>query len=191
MIIVEGGDNCGKSTLVKQLIELDPSLRILHRDRYKPNAYETIATTHIRALIPPDYDCVRHGHSLADRFYASEIIYGELFRGGSRFSDYDAMTIRLLLHAYRAMVVWCNPPTDVVEATWSEREQLYRDCMRIHRAYRDRIRKLFVGFTVLEYDWTVHNAADIRGLIVNIHKSRSNSASIALGQLSYILGGTL
>ena len=190
MIIVEGGDNVGKSTLVKQLIELDPSLRILHRDRYKPDAGETIGTTHIRALLPPDGDCVRHGRSLADRFYASEIIYGELFRGGSRFTEAESMMIRLLMFSYRAIVVWCNPPADVVESTWTERDQLYNDCMRIHEAYQKRFRKIFAGFTVLEYDWTGDGAEHTRQTITKIHLARSEYTR-HLDDLSYALTGAL
>jgi len=185
MIIVEGGDNVGKSRLIEQLIHLDPRLRLIHRDRYKPDAGETIGTTHIRALLPPDGDWVRHGHSLADRFFASEEIYGELFRGGSRFTSTERLTIKLLLANYTAIVVWCNPPAAAVDATWKQRDQLYRDGMCIWQAYRDRLRRIFDGFAVIRYDWTAPSAAADRECIIRMHDC---TPTLQLDRLSRIIG---
>lgn len=171
MIIVEGADNVGKSTLVQQLIELDPSLHVMHRPRYRPGQGETIADSYLRALSPPADDYAMLAHSIADRFLASECIYGQLFRGGCRITRDQHMLIRGLLIQFNAMIVWCNPPDDAIKATWREREQLYSEAesLGIAHAYRALLPEVFRGFPVIRYDWTTEHADAMRGAIVHAH----------------------
>lgn len=171
MIIVEGADNVGKSTLIKQLIELDPQLRVLHRDRFNPQKEETIATSYLRALLPKDGDRVAHSYGLADRFLASECIYGDLFRKGCRMNAAEHRAIRNMLNAYQAMVIFCDPPDDVIMSTWTKREQLYDNPLQIAHAYRDRMHMIFPKTSVFRYDWTADGASDQRAAFVHLHRN--------------------
>lgn len=172
MIIVEGADNVGKSTLVKQLLEADPTLRFLDRPRFRPGQGETIGDSYLRALLPPAGDYTAQAHSIADRFLASECIYGELFRGGCRMTADQHMILRGLLMQYNAIVVWCNPPDDAIRKTWREREQMYDELssLRIAYAYRERIHDIFQGFPIVPYDWTKQSAGVLRQTIIMAHK---------------------
>jgi hypothetical protein len=172
MIIVEGADNVGKSTLVTQLLGLDPTLRFLDRPRFRPGQGETIADSYRRALFPldgRDYDA--QAHSIADRFLASECIYGELFRGGCRITPEQHIILRGILIQYSATVVWCDPPDDAIKATWHTREQLYSEAqsLAIAEAYRARIHDVFHGFPIVHYDWTQSHAETQRKAIIRAH----------------------
>lgn len=180
MIIVEGADNTGKSTLVRQLLEMDSHLHVLHRERFKKGAQETIGTSYIRALIPRDGDRLNHGYAVADRLLASECIYGELFRGGCRMTPAEHMAVRNLLTSYGALVVHCDPPDAEVERTWDAREQMWDGALRLTDAYRERIREIFPCNVVVRYDWTSLDAAGIRWGIINNHINRQNALTRAL-----------
>lgn len=177
MIIIEGADSVGKTTLVPQLLEADPSLRLLRRERFKPERGEGIYDSYLGALLPADGDRLRHAHSLADRFLASECIYGELFRGGCRMSEGQHFALRNVLRSYGATVIHCDPPERAVRESWVGREQLYNeeDPMTIVRAYRERLRTIFAGFHVLRYDWTSPRAAQLRRQIVVAERERQRA----------------
>lgn len=173
MIIVEGADNCGKSTLVKQLIELDPTLRILHRDRYNPNKPgDSIGLSYLSALIPPDDDDrVAHGNSIADRLMASECIYGDLYRQGCRMTPREHLLVKSVLQSYGAFVIWCDTDDHTILQTWNKREQLYdRNPLEIVQAYRDRIRNVFRPLQVHRYDWKAPNASHMRDVFIRWHR---------------------
>lgn len=182
MIIVEGGDNVGKSTLIRQLLELDPGLRLLHRDRFNPKTEETIATSYLKALLPTDGDRYRHAHGVIDRFLASECIYGDLFRDGCRMSEGEHFTIRNILTSYDAMVVHCDPGDDAIKASWTDREQLYDRPIKIAQAYRSRLPKIFEGLEKQVYNWTIgkHYAEEHRRALIALHHLRLRQDASAL-----------
>jgi len=197
MIIVEGGDNVGKSTLVRQLIELDPKLRLLKRDRYKPGHGETIATSYVEALIPSDGDLLVHSHALADRLIASECIYGQLFRGGCRMSKAEHFILRMILLAYKTIVVLCDPGDEVIQRTWEEREQTHdgknpiplEDGFKIIETYREEVPKIFSGLRIIRYNWTSPNAEQERLRIISEHLVEQEMNQRVLSKLSTFPGG--
>jgi hypothetical protein len=178
MIIVEGGDNVGKTTLIQQLLEMDPSLRVLHRDRFKPQAGETIGRSYLKALTPSGDDRVATANSIADRFMASEVIYGDLFRNGNRLTLQDEWTLRLLLQSYGTLIVHCDPGDAVIKKDWASRPQLYpHDPLLIARTYRADLPSIFRGFTQMQYDWTHKNADQARLGIIAVHQQMMKAAS--------------
>lgn len=156
MIIVEGPDNVGKSTLIKALLEWDPKLRLVQRERFKPGMEGTIGKTYIDMLTPtPGISLTEHSHSIADRGFFSECLYGPLFRGGCRMTQAEHFQIYALLHRLNAVIVWCDAPDDVIMETWQKREQLYdRDPVAIANAYREHMPRLAYELTLFRYDWT-------------------------------------
>lgn len=170
MIILEGPDNAGKSTLLQQMLAEEPGLRLLHRDRYKPG--ESIALSYFRALLPADGDRARHGFSVADRLIASECIYGSLFRNGCRLTLAEHHALEQLLVSYSARVVHCDVSHATLRKTWGEREQLYQcDPAVISDAYRERLRDVFPALAVHRYNWQAFNSEDQRSLILADHTS--------------------
>ena len=173
MIIVEGSDNSGKTTLVKQLIASDPSLQLLHRERFKPQAGGTIFTSYLQMLLPTgEATAYAMANSVGDRCLASECIYGSLFREGCRLSFAEHVMIQAVLKRMNAIVVFCDPPDATILASWSNRPQLYDDPLVIARAYRKRVRAIFSGLTVYDYDWTSARAANQREMLLREHARR-------------------
>lgn len=172
MIIVEGADNTGKSTAIKTLLELDPELRLLHRDRFNPNRGETIGTSYLQVLDPADIgvDRVKHGHSVADRFFASECIYGHLFRGGCGMSPAEHLMIRAMLVSYDARVLWCDVSDDTLLASWEKREQLYDDPLVIAAEYRVQMPKIFEGFFQIRFDHSYQVQPSLQHLTTHLHR---------------------
>lgn len=183
MIIVEGPDNSGKSTLIKQLLELDPGLRILKRKKFDRHKDQTIGTSYLEELIPKDGDRVSHGYAIADRFFASECIYGTLFRNGCRMTASEHRAVRNLLVSYGTVLVYCRPPRESIEKTWNERPQLYdRDPLRIYNEYEERLYDIFKGAdqASFNYDWTHRSAYDMRSNIISTHQNIFNDQKEAL-----------
>lgn len=168
MLIIEGPDNAGKTTLVRQLIELDPGLRLLRRERYKPEHGGSIFTSYRELLLPEDPDAT-WAHSIVDRFMASECVYGNLFRGGCRMSIVEHITLKGLLALWAPIVVWCDPPNETIRESWQQRDQLYDDPIKIADEYRKRIRRIFQPLAVIRYDWTDDYADRARASIIRAH----------------------
>jgi hypothetical protein len=177
MLIVEGADNSGKTTLITQLIEADPTLRLLKRNKFVNDRGENIATSYIKCLLPSDGDFLGHARGIADRLMASECIYGDLFRNGCRMSEAEHIVIMDMLKSYNAMVVFCDPPDWAIESTWRDRGQMYNDSRSIVRAYRRRIMQIFQPLPVFRYDWTekasIRDAAWQRMEILRINHART------------------
>lgn len=171
MIIVEGPDNAGKTTLIKSLIEADPSLRVLHRAKFNPKNGESIGHSYLKALVPPADDEAAHANCIADRFYASECIYGDLFRGGCRMSTEEHVLIRRTLKKIGTIVVFCDPGDAAINGSWDERDQLYKNNSLLAEAYRSRLRAIFEGFAVYHYNYNWMNASDFSANVVDIHKA--------------------
>jgi hypothetical protein len=154
MIVVEGADNVGKSTLIQQLLEADSRLHVLKRERFQPKRGETIGQSYLNMLVGHEGEpSVTFG--VADRLLASECVYGKLFRGGCRMSDREHYLIKAMLLSHGAIVVHCDVSDDEVRRTWHEREQLYdKDPLVIVRAYRRNIARIFHPIPVVRYDWT-------------------------------------
>jgi hypothetical protein len=165
MLIVEGPDNVGKSTLIKQLIELDPSLRVLKRERFKPNRGGSIGLSYLQALCPSDGDYATHANSIADRFFASECIYGQLYRGGCRMTVAEHSLIKHALLALGTLVVFCDPGDDAILGNWPDREQLYSDPLGLSKAYRLELPSVFANFRVAKYNWVTATDDDRRRLV--------------------------
>lgn len=114
MIIIEGPDLAGKTTLCKELVKRIPGSIYQHLSR-----------------LPEDFD-VYHGHVglmpmghprvIQDRLYMSEVAYGNVCRGSTKI---DTETYRLLdAHArlVGAVHVLLLPDSATIKERWRENE---------------------------------------------------------------------
>lgn len=189
MIIVEGADNVGKSTLVKQLLEEDDRLHLLKRERFRVDRGETIGWSYFNMLVPPDGNYMRHAFGVADRLLASECIYGRLFRNGCRMTGREHEMIRSLLRGYGTIVVHCDAPDAVISRSWLDREQLYAiDPIPIAEAYRERLQTIFNPIDVIRYDWTAEDADATRNHIINRHRIQLYQAELEFDTITHARG---
>lgn len=171
MIIVEGADNAGKSTFIEQMLALDPDLSLLKRKRFNKHNGETIGSSYLEALIPPTGgDRRSHTRTIADRFLASECIYGALYRGGCRMSEREHFLIKSTLISYGAIVVHCDPGDEAILKTWKDRPQMYdKEPLALAHAYRKRLSRIFHPIPVIVYDWTQPDAERARQVLSKLH----------------------
>lgn len=117
LIIVEGADGVGKSTLVAQLADelarrLDRQhntrVRTIHRGTPRAHPLEEYEARLV------DYRPGRDEHIICDRWHIGELVYPRFL---GRPSQYDAACHRhvdLLLQSRGALVVYLEPPADIV-----------------------------------------------------------------------------
>jgi hypothetical protein len=114
MIIVEGCDNTGKSTLIKEIgAEFHPYLHTV-----KSPGYPGILTWVKEEFRNPGRFC-----TVYDRFYFSEFVYGPTLRHEMGFNHSDQSWIEWQLRRSNAMLVLCVRPLDKIVESINEREQ--------------------------------------------------------------------
>lgn len=162
MIIVEGLDNTGKTTLINHLAERFMLTRVkspgpaplLHHLQWITEALTN--------------ECVR---TIYDRFSViSECIYGQVLRNGSIFKNLSEDLLQLTLQK-QPLIIYCRPPPAVI-FNWGDRPQMARvkdhaaDLLQSYDLETWRIRRLNGDRNVLRYDYTQPGA--LNELIVSV-----------------------
>lgn len=140
MIIIEGPDGAGKTTLVNRLAEsLD--LKVGKRGTAdRDRLYEVTVQDTFRALqgavqgYPP---------ILWDRLYYSELVYHPYTTGTCAFSARQQVYIEHMIDAMNVPVVLCMPPEKVVI------ENVLRDDRHEMKNVKDNIKAIYHGYEVL------------------------------------------
>lgn len=156
MIVVEGCDGTGKSTLVNQLVS-QLGIQVGQRgtaDRDK--LYEVTRQDTYNALA----HAVRGKDSplIWDRLFFSEPIYSRVMKRECEFDLGERKFIQSVLHALRCPVIFCWVPLDTVEENLEgthQMEGVNENVPFIHGAY-ESIAKSFEGATI--YDYRVEGA---------------------------------
>ncbi len=172
MIIVEGPDGSGKSTLIDQLLASIPELELKKRH----------ANTHgpITDLVQwIEEDRFSEPNMLYDRHpLISEPIFGGIIRGNleGRFNDpawlmaaYESMIYR------QAMVIFCLPPISVVQANVERSEQMDMVSQLtgpIYQAYHTLQCQLAItmGIRSVRWDYTNRDTLDLTILCQTIYR---------------------
>lgn len=144
MIIIEGVDNSGKSTLA---MKLSQRLKInLFRDP-KPEGM-SLANAHRR---------LRPIRAIHDRCYAiSDYVYGTVLREGPNLGELHAdVILDLLTHNY--LVIYCRPENEVIlnNQGRGQMEGVIDNHIKLISEYDNFMQNLkrFGACTVIEYDW--------------------------------------
>lgn len=150
MIVVEGMDNTGKTTLVSQLREkyLFP---VLVSSRY----YETENRTEkwVRWIYKM-MELSRDEHIIFDRFpLISEHVYGPILRGKNVLAEHPAWPDLLgKFGGLEPLIIYCRPPMEHV-LNWRERPQMggvKEQSEKLLKAYDEAMR----FFWPTHYDYT-------------------------------------
>ena len=157
MILVEGPNGGGKTTLVRHLADKHRLLiadmkRDLHRppDTSPEGQRERVYTFLAQALM---------GNSpvrIVDRLYFSELVYGHLWRYKVAFTDQEQLMIEQVMEAMSIPVIFCIPPVSIcrenVEGVESQHEKVLPTLDAIYGMY-DNI-ALGRPDLVYRYDYT-------------------------------------
>jgi thymidylate kinase len=115
LVIIEGPDGGGKSTLVKQLhkdlgIELSEEAKLSKSDR-NHESYRGKDAVRLRTYRALTREVVgRKSPLLYDRLYFSELIYSEAYSREVAFNYTEQVHIGRCLNAFKVPVVFCVPP---------------------------------------------------------------------------------
>lgn len=158
MIILEGPDGGGKSTLLEQLREQYPHIPLHERACTSqggplptPELYEWAARD-----LASWYDAKVHFY---DRHpFVSEYIYGPIVRGGFVDRRFHGTTLRRRL-AHHALVIVCLPPLETVRASVSDDKDMPGVTTHIDalwHAYASLRATWPASAGLVMYDWTQH-----------------------------------
>ena len=109
LIILEGVDGAGKSTLVEAIEEQVPGIETMHRGQIKrsPLVEYEAGLNHYRPGTGHDIVC--------DRWHIGELIYGPMLRGESKLSSASLEHIELYTASRGALKSWVQTPLPIVQ----------------------------------------------------------------------------
>ena len=165
MIIVEGCDGSGKTTLVTKLHEkygLPIAKRVKDRDRLReftiPDTFRAMARA-ARSTDPVPY--------IYDRLFFSEMVYSPIIRGeDAQFNIAQIGFVTRFLEAGRFPIILCCPEWEVVEANLNagghQLDGVMEKAFEIHQAYFRmfmRVQENYPGMFMVAYDYTDSESA--------------------------------
>lgn len=184
MIIVEGPDGAGKSTLVKNLLARYPNMREGPRGTKDRSLLYTVAVPDTfgainRAIRATGGVCMKGGRRdlcIWDRLYFSEMVYAPIADRPCEFSPGQQDLINSLLETIGCPIILCLPPLEVVKANAMAAEQMKgvkENIEGIWRAYDDLYYVMPDQTTVYDYtkpDNLVNIKSIIRGIDVYLEE---------------------
>lgn len=167
MIIVEGCDNTGKSTLVARIASDLKIMAITSRSR--PRSIEDIAQyTAEMTLLSCKYPTV------FDRWQPiSESIYGPVCRNTQLIDDEAQTALDWVTSFVNPLVIYCRPPLAAVVKTIHAREQMEGVVDRVedlYNGYDERMREVAQVMAVMVHDYTTTTYEDLL-VHVNTHRN--------------------
>lgn len=113
-IILEGCNGVGKTTLAKMLLHY--GYKLLHFD-YDPNL--SIMEKY-KKILATDYK----SNVVLDRSFISEMVYGVIMRGESRFSDSDFSTLLRMVKKRNGRVVLLDASPEIIFERIKKRKKI-------------------------------------------------------------------
>lgn len=189
LIILEGTDGAGKSTLAGRLTDAAMvrgwSVEVLHAGPPRPET--SVFKQYSEPLMSRRDDVLRHDHLLVlDRWHLGELIYGPLLRGKSLLEPEQFAHLELMLSALGAhRVVVRAYDSELMERLGTHREDLVdvRQAMTINHEF---------GMLALEHDWDLVFPTDVapRLLVADLlgHARRRTAAVQGLAEFPGYVG---
>ena len=153
LIIFEGSDGSGKSTLIKKLTSVVPNNYIVNHNGVYKSREVAFAAYNSQLNTPPD------SQLLLDRSYISELIYGNVIRGEDNSKikkEVSKLEERINLY-YKPLVVFCNPPLETVLNTWEGRtvDEYVKRKEKITQIYNEyQLIDKYTSLPIVEFDYT-------------------------------------
>lgn len=163
LIVLEGPDSAGKTTLAKALVEYLGASYMHLTYRFKDNMFD-----YHTAAIEMCLRKLEHGPVVLDRWWASELIYARAFRKKSQWPMGGRLLDRVGLK-HSVFYVSCHPESrdDYLEHHMFVKEERYKakahalrgregmvdDQAKVYELYKDWMNWMGVRDDVFVYDW--------------------------------------
>lgn len=162
MIILEGPDNSGKSTLGAKLAEFT-GWPVVHSSSNHPKGPDEMYLVALEQLVPKP--------QILDRvFSVSEAVYGPLIRGRNRVGVLNRVLLRTLVRSQN-LIIYCRPPEmEILNTSKDEMDGVVENHAEIIRRYDKLFNTLDkCGASIYRHDHTRPNAQFIVESIVHNH----------------------
>lgn len=159
MIIVEGCDNTGKTTLIQKLKERFPQLEVVPKwtGPRGPGSMKKM-WDHMMTYLTRNPDETKY--LVFDRFpLISELVYGPVIRKHIEFSREQIEQATELLKKHFPLVIYCRRDPEAILANFEEREQMEGVRENV-KALIDQYNRVlceldFLGIPVVDYTFDV------------------------------------
>lgn len=132
LLIAEGPDGAGKSTLIAELQKLCPGSLVCHHGPFKGLDGEALAQCLLDAMAP----ALAGKAVLMDRCWYSELVYGPVHRGASRLSAAQCRLLERVALVAGARIVICLPPfRECAKAFLSGRDEMLDGVEQLQEVY--------------------------------------------------------
>lgn len=144
MIIVEGMDNSGKTTLIEKLADDLKLVKVNNRKRPE-------SSNDIWMWVSASVEMARHHPTILDRWAPiSEPIYGPICRDTRLFSSHDQALTMAYLETFikRPIIIYCRPSESKIRS-WGDRAQMdgvIKNSERLLVAYDHSMKSLAAEF---------------------------------------------
>src|SRR5947209_354454 len=129
MIIVEGPDGAGKTTLIKRLLE-DGVINKSYPSPWQDDVLQFEAN--ILRAVKENGSNFRVAY---DRFFYSELVYGPVIRHRCCFDLHQLHRIHQTINNSASVIVLCLPPLEEIQLNQKDRETLGEFIPEIYELY--------------------------------------------------------
>lgn len=153
LIIFEGADGAGKSSLINKISSVEPNNYIVSHNGVYKDREEAFMVYNAQLSIPPDSQLI------LDRSYISELIYGNLIRGEDNslcIDKVNKLEEKIKIY-FRPLVILCNPPINTILSNWEGRIDdeyvKYKD--KIELIYNEyQLIEQYTSLPIVRFDYT-------------------------------------
>lgn len=169
MIVVEGMDNTGKTTLINYLKLRIKELKILDSGGPVLEGQELERLTQLMIWLPYSK------YVLIDRIsLISEEVYGPILRSGNALAKiYDYDCLMDWFKSFNPFIIYCRPPENNIFSTFTSRDQMkgvFERREQLLSRYDLVMAELMrSGFNIYKYDYTEREAKEQAYGKVGIH----------------------
>jgi hypothetical protein len=164
IIILEGPDCAGKTTLARELSDRYGSeMAVIHQGPFPRVTAAQLPRFYVESMMPAINN---YTGLIMDRSWLSEPIYGSAFRGGTnRISDVARRHLERIAMRHGAVVVLCLPPWEAVATEWKKRKgfdpkaEMLEGLDQLEHVYQGYERlHLDTDLPVVRYNYKMHGS---------------------------------